>query len=275
MMTAFLFAAGALMLASMGFVLWPLWRGKQPAGSRREANVAVYEQHAAEIQHELTAGQITADTAVTRRNELDAQLLFDVDETSRLTGFTARRPWLASAVVVVGFAVLAIGLYSVSGDMRSLMPRQTPDISALVAQMKTRLANAPEDLRTRALLGQVQMAQHRYAAAAQTFAQLNARQDTPDTVFLVAEARARVRGNGGQVNERAQDLYKRVLALAPDNIEALWFAGLAALADGRPEVAARRWQHLLELDIPDQFRTTVERRLAEVQGEVPNLILGN
>lgn len=274
-MIVFASAAGVLLLVSMALVLGPLWWGKQAAGSRKEANVVVYEQHVAEIERELMATQITADEAAARRNELDAQLLSDVDDAPQASVYTTRRPWIASTAVVVGFAVFAIGMYSLIGDTRGLTPQKTADIAGLVAKMKTRLATVPDDLRTRALLGQVQMAQSKYGAAAQTFAELNASMGQPDALYLLAEARARVLDHGGKVDERAHTLYKRVLTLSPNNVEALWFTGLAALSDGKPKVAAERWQHLLRQDIPDPFRAKVGRRLAEVQGEKPSLKFGN
>lgn len=267
----FAVAAAVLLLVTMAFVLWPLWYGMPAGGSRREANVAVYEQHVAEIQRQLAAQQITAVEAKAQRNELDARLLSDVDDAPATGHYVSRRPWLASTAIVIGFAVVAIGGYSLLGDPRGVAPQQQPDITALVAKMKTRLAAVPGDLQTRALLGQVQMVQQKYAAAAVTFAQLNAGMAQPDTVYLVAEARARVLSNGGRVDDRAQALYQQVLALQPDNAEALWFAGLAAVANGNKDVAARHWQQLLAQDLPAEFHARVQRRLAELRGNKPEL----
>lgn len=275
-MIPFAFAAGFLLLVSMAFVLWPLWRGMTVAGNRKEANIAVYEQHIAEVDRQLDIGQISAAEAAVQRDELSARLISDVDEAPRADDYTSRRPWLASAALVVGFVVIAAGLYGWLGDTRGLTPQQNPDIPALVTKMQARLAVAPNDHRTRALLGQVQMAQRSYAAAAQTFGKLNAGLDKPDTVYLLAEARARVLANDGTVDARAQTLYQQVLELKPNNVEALWFAGLAALADNKPDVAAAHWQHVLaQKDVPDEFRTRVRRRLAEVQGDKPSLNGGN
>src|SRR5699024_10480618 len=168
-MTAFLLAAGGLLLLSMLFVLGSLWRGAAASGSRREANIAVYEQHVADLEREVDAGQITPVEGRTRRDELGARLLSDVDhEVDAADGGATGRPWLSSAVVVAAFIALAFGLYSLLGDPRGLAPPATPDIPALVAKMKARLATAPNDTRTRTLLAQVQMTQRDYDAAART-----------------------------------------------------------------------------------------------------------
>lgn len=173
--------------------------------------------------------------------------------------------------MVAGIAALAIGLYGLIGDTRRIEPRTSPDITQLVARMKTRLEAVPNDSQTRALLAQVQMARRNYAAAAQTLAAINAQLPSPDTMFLLAEARARVLSHDGMVTERAQALYEQVLTIVPNNPEALWFAGLAQLSDGNRAQAKAHWQRLLKQDIREAFRTRVERRLAELRGATPSL----
>lgn len=271
-MITFLIIAGVMLLLSVAIVLWPLWRAAPVAGSRREANIAVYEQHTAEIERERQAGRMTPAQANARHEELGARLLDDVESRPPLAGHeSGSRPWLTSSLVIVGVAALAIGLYSVLGDLRGLTLQTRPDIAELVAKMKSRLAEVPGDLQTRALLAQVQMAQHKYAAAARTLAGINARLEQPDAAMLLAEARARVLASNGVVKQRAQALYDRILQLIPHNTEALWFAGLAALADGDEQRAIERWQTLLQQEIPKDFRARVERRLAELSGAAPSL----
>src|SRR5699024_50675 len=123
-MITFAFAAGVLLLVSMAFVLWPLWRGMAVAGSRKEANIAVYEQHVAEVDRQLGIGQISAAEAAVQRDELSARLIHDVDEAPRADNYSTRRPWLASTVVITGFVVIAVGLYGWLGDTRGLTPQQ-------------------------------------------------------------------------------------------------------------------------------------------------------
>lgn len=276
-MIVFASLAGVLLLLSIAVVLWPLWRvAPTDVGSRREANIAVYEQHTAEIEREMASGQISGMQADARREELGARLLDDVESApSAAADSSSSRPWTTSAIVVVGFSVLAIGLYSVLGDLRGVSLDAQPNIDQLVKQMEARLSEVPGDVRTRALLARVQMTRHDYAAAARTLAGINKRVETPDATYLAAEARARVLANDGLVNERAQALYEKVLTLSPHNVEALWFAGLAALADDNKQTAIKRWQTLLEQDISEEFRAKVQRRLAEVRGTAPELLPGN
>lgn len=276
-MTLFFVLAGALLLLCIGIVLWPLWRGAAPAGSsRREANVAVYEQHRSDIERDLAAGQITQAVAEARREELGARLVADVDSPSgpSASGGNAR-PWPTTVIVVVVFCAAAVGLYSMLGDLRGLTLDERPDIARLVDRMKARLEAAPNDLRTRVLLARVQMARKQYRAAARSFAQINKRLDEPNVTYLLAEARARMLANRGLVDERTRALYEKVLQLAPDNTEALWFAGLAAVADGNQQAAIDYWTHLLELDISEDFRARVKRRLSQVRGEESGLRSGN
>lgn len=274
-MMTFAALAGVMVLVSIVIVVLPLWRGDSAHGSRREANIAVYEQHTAVIDREVAAGQITQAQGDSHREELGARLLEDVEQGGMaFAGNRGDTPWLSSTMVVIAIVVSAAGMYTMLGDPRGVTAPERPDIARLVGEMKTRLATTPDDLRTRALLAQVQMVQHKYAAAAQSLAVINANMDKPDVTFLLTEARARVLGNGGDVNARAQQLYHQVLRLAPDNTEALWFAGLAALDDGNDSVAIIHWQRLLRQDLPKDFREQVERRLAELTEAKPSLGAG-
>jgi len=271
-MMTFAAIAGAMVLLSVAIVVWPLWRGGSTHGSRREASIAVYEQHTAVVEREVAAGQISRAQADQHREELGARLLQDVEQAPpTITAARRGKPWLLSAGVAVVAVVLAVGMYDLVGDTRGLVAPDRPDVAGLVSDMKARLATSPDDLRTRALLAQVQMAQHQYGPAAKSLAYINANMDEPDVSFLLAEARARVLGNDGDVNARAEKLYQHVLALDSDNTEALWFAGLAALDKGEQQVAIKHWRHLLRLDLPKDFRAQVQRRLTELTEVKPKL----
>ncbi len=66
-----------------------------------------------------------------------------------------------------------------------------------------------------------------------------------DVHRLLAEA-ARL-GQGGQL-KKAASCCKQVLAIAPDNVEALHLLGLVALQSGRPEEALRRFRAAVEIN---------------------------
>lgn len=234
-MILFAALAGLLLLIALAFVLWPLWRGAPAAtGSRRGTNIAVFEQQTADIEQETQTGWITQAQADTRQRELGARLVEDVGSASGRPARDERNsPWLVSTIVVAAFAALAIGMYAILGDLRGLHLQERPDIAQIVSKMKMHLAEVPGDLQTRALLAQVQLTQDKYQAAAHNLKLVNTQLDKPDPAFLLAEARARVLADNGAVGKRAQALYEHVLELSPDNTEALWFAGLAAVADGQ------------------------------------------
>lgn len=276
-MIEFSVIAGGMLLAGLACVLWPLWRRAAPESDRRrEANITVYHQRHDELQREVAAERITRAHAKQRKDELGALLLADVDdEPAEHFPVSGRRPWLTSVCVAVVFAVAAVGLYGLTGDPRGLQPDTAPDIAHLIGQLEARVSAAPEDLQARSLLARVQLSRREYAAAAQSYAAINARLEEPVPGYLLAEARARVLGHDGVVTDRALGLYEQVLELSPDSAEALWYVGLAQLARGRTQVAESYWQRLLEQDLPEDFRVMVERRLAELRGETPSLQSSN
>ncbi len=272
-MTLFLSIASVMFMACAAVVLWPLWRtGAAGSGRRREANVTIYHQRYDEIEREVAEQRITRAQAEQRKDELGARLLADVDaEPEARIAASDSRPWLTSAVVVVAIGGIAFGLYGLTGDPRGLQPPTSPDIAELTARLEARVAAAPNDLEARSLLARLQFTRGQHVAAAQSYAAINARMDTPQPQYLLAEARARVRSQNGAMTDPALALYERVLELSPDNVEALWYMGVARLADGNEAAAANYWTRLLEQTLPDDFRATVEQRLAELRGDKPRL----
>ncbi len=272
-MTEFLLIASVMLVACVAVVLWPLWRaGPAGSGRRREANVTIYHQRYDEIEREVAEQRITRVQAERRKDELGARLLADVDAEPK-AGITASdsRPWLTSAVVIVAIGGIAFGLYALTGDPRGLQPATSPDVAELAGRLEARIAAAPDDLEARSLLARLQFTRGQHVAATQSYAAINARLETPRPQYLLAEARARVRSQSGAMTDPALALYERVLELSPDNAEALWYVGIARLADGNERAAENYWMRLLQQSLPDDFRATVEQRLAELRGDKARL----
>jgi cytochrome c-type biogenesis protein CcmH len=79
-------------------------------------------------------------------------------------------------------------------------------------------------------------------------------------------AEALVLADQSRLEHEAAILLDRVLVLDTDNPKALWYGGLLADARGETELARTRWERLLRMDPPAEFRVILERRLASVGG---------
>lgn len=272
-MTEFLVFATILVVASLIFVLLPLWRAGRPSDDkRRAANVAIYHQRYAEIEREVAAGRLGRREAEEEKDELGARLLADIDETPALApdARAQARPWLLSALMILVVVGVSVGGYWLKGDWQAMQASRMPDLATMIGELKQRVADAPDDLQARAMLARAQESTGDYAGAAENYRAINAAMPQPRAPLLAAEARATLQATD-DLQGRAGDLYERVLELEPDSAEALWYLGLAASERGDNAQAVDYWDRLLDQDLPDEFRTMVANRRSELAGDKPRL----
>jgi len=272
-MTEFLVFATLLVIASLIFVLLPLWRAAAPTtGKRREANITIYHQRYAEIEREVSAGRLTRRDAEIEKDELGARLLDDIDaapgvvEQSR----TARRPWLASLLIVVLLVGGSAAGYRYLGDPRALRADDMPDVASMIGKLEQRVAEQPDDLRARAMLARAQQTTGNYAAAAENYRALNAAMPEPRAPIVAAQAQATLQASD-DLQGNTRKLYEQLLSIDEQSSEALWYLGLAAAARGEQSTAIDYWDRLLDQDLPDDFAEVVRNRRAELAGDKPAL----
>ncbi len=272
-MTEFLVFAALLVVASLVFVLVPLWRAGTPSpDKRREANIAIYHQRYDEIEREVGAGRMNRVEAEREKDELGARLLADVDETPALIAQprSASRPWLAT-LLIAGLLVGGSGAtYWYLGDYQAMTGEQMPDIATMIGELEQRVADNPDDVQARAMLARAQQATGDFAAAARNYREINAAMPQPRAPILAAEAAATLQATD-DLQGRTAELYRRVLELDAESSEALWYLGLAAAERGESAQAIDYWDRLLAQDIPQEFAEMVRNRRAELAGDKPTL----
>ncbi|GAB3683952.1 c-type cytochrome biogenesis protein CcmI [Salinisphaera aquimarina] len=272
-MTEFFVFAAILVAASLVFVLVPLWRAGTPTpDKRREANIAVYHQRYAEIEREVASGRITRRDAELEKDELGARLLADIDDTPALTenARTAGRPWLISLLMIallVGGAGVA---YWDLGDYRAMQARDMPDIATMLDELKQQVSATPDDLEARAMLARAQEVTGDYAGAANNYRAINAAMPEPRAPIVAAEAEATLQATD-DLQGRAGDLFRQLLALDATSREALWYLGLGAAERGDNTQAVDYWDRLLKQKLPDDFAAMVRNRRNELAGDKPEL----
>lgn len=131
--------------------------------------------------------------------------------------------------------------------MQQLTPEErSARIGSMVAGLEARLADEPDDLEGWRMLGRSQQNLGDPAAAAAAFAQASGL--APERVDLLLDwSMALVAAAGGDVTPEGLVLFERILAVEPENTDALWMSGVAALQAGDRDVALDRWHHALSL----------------------------
>ena len=143
---------------------------------------------------------------------------------------------------------------------------EAPDVGAMVERLAARLEDDPDDLegwmmlaRSYTVLGEPEKARDAIA---------NAVRLAPDNSDVLAlQARAIREANGGADNDETVAILRRVLALAPDHMEALWFVGNAEAAAGN-KAAARELLERMLAQIPEDNpdREFVMQRIEGLDG---------
>lgn len=280
---------GLVVLAMAGLLLPLLRQPKALAEVERSGqNIQIAREQLVELERMNTAGELEQSEYQTRKQELESALLDDlqVDSAQPSTRKTLS-PLLTAIAVGVFVPVAAFGLYAWLGTPQALQASapqqglpanhppmtgnnpQAPDIGKMVASLRTKLDANPDNPDGWAMLGRSYMEMGRYDEAAQAFRKLLQLQpDNVDAMLTLADALAM--NNGGKVGEDAAQLALKVLATAPDNVTALWLAGLGAMEKGDKASALQHWKKLLPLlaDSPEE-QAEVQSLIQQTESKAP------
>jgi len=259
----------------------PWWtrRGTQES-QRRASNVAAYRHRLVEIDSELAAGLIAADAAPTLRDEAGARLLDDVDVSGAASEPARPMPPMrrGAVLLLVLLALFAGGYYYVQGSwqLQRLVSGETrpPPVTAesmnqMVALLAKRLEGSPEDVDGWAMLGRSYFMQQRYAESAGAYAQVNRITEDRNPDALTSEGEALALASADRdLRGRPRELFEKALRIEPMHGKSLWYAGLAAAQAGDTALARQRWTQLLNQQLPEELRTLIGQRLAELGGPV-------
>jgi cytochrome c-type biogenesis protein CcmH/NrfG len=149
----------------------------------------------------------------------------------------------------------------------ALSASERAEMAALVGRLEERLKAEPNDVegwtrlgQARAMLGQPKQARAAFAEALKL---------KPNDVDLLIEQAGAVlddEGSTGPIPPEADAIFRKVLALAPENLDALWYVGVAELQAGRRDVALVYWERLLgKLDPASTEAAQVKQAIARAK----------
>jgi cytochrome c-type biogenesis protein CcmH len=160
-------------------------------------------------------------------------------------------------------------LIDLAGELGLVAPEAgggAPDIGAMVERLAARLKDEPGDLEGWRMLARSYLVLERHAEAREAIARALAL--APDDLeILTLQARAIRAAAGDAQTTESIAVMRRVLELAPNNLEALWFVGQAeadAGNTGRARELLERAYALIPEDSPD--RATLRQRIDEITG---------
>lgn len=250
-------------------------------GERRE--MRIYRDQLKEIERDRARGLVGDDEAERMRTET-ARRLLDADRRGVRTvtesprsmkalalGLVALVPLLAGALYwregAPGYPDMPLSLrYAQAAEVRAARPPQAdleaaweadpqrppaPEVDApyasLMTQLRSAMAERPDDPRGLRLLAVNEGNIGNYAASARAWTHLNNLQGAAVPIEdLVSEAEALVLATGGVVSPEAETLLERILQRDPRNGAARYYLGLMFAQTERPDLTFRLWRGLLE-----------------------------
>lgn len=165
-----------------------------------------------------------------------------------------RLPWLLLGLLLLGAALLYLRLGAFQDVLiyRQLENLDGEDPAALVRlrdRIAARSADRPDNLQYLDLLGQLHLSLQEYEAAAATYARL-AELAPQDPQVQAQAAQARFLSLDRVLDERAQLLAERALALDPGQQTALGLLGMGAFERSQYAAAVTYWERLQALETP-------------------------
>lgn len=271
---AFLIAA-----ATAGMLLAAL-RGRERGPDEAASDVQVYRDQLKEVERDLARGVLTEAEAEAVRTEV-ARRLLAADRRGPVAATSSGQVWplvaLVAAVLVGGGALLyrEIGVpgyadlpmaqrlasidaaaasrigqeqaEEIAGANLPDIPAADPDFLALMDQLRSVLAERPNDVRGLALLAENEARLGNFAAARAAQERiLEIKGDAAGPLDLLGTIDVMVFAAGGYVSPEAEEHIRRLVAIAPDNGAGQYYAGLTLVQNGRPDQAFPIWRRLLE-----------------------------
>ena len=256
--------SAAMLVAALATIAPALLRrSQQKALDRNAQNVAIARERLAELDTELARGQISTEEHASTKLELEQALLQDLDTANEAGTVSASGSpgKLTLASLGVFLPLFSIALYQYLGTPSLITtgtntpaPSGAPtghanmaspgSLADLAIQLRQRLEQtSPDDANGWFLLGSTYMTMKDYPQAVQAFEKAyELIGDQPGVMLSLADALAM--SQPGELNERAAELVDKALALEPENITALWMAGLNAADRGNYMEALRLMEKL-------------------------------
>lgn len=257
-----------MVAAALALLLPPLLKPRAAtAASRADYDITVYKDQLAEVERDMERGLLTHEQAGSARTEIQRRMLGAGDAgksaspRKAVKAAPARTAALAVAVLV---PVVALSLYVILGSPAlpdrpyegrgaemSRLRDQTASVEGMVAKLAERLAKTPQDGKGWAMLGRSYRVLGDSAKARESYRKAIA--------LLPGDVQTRVEYGALLLDETDSPLLpdefvtvmKDVLALDPQQGDALYFLGMAESQAGRPDAARALWTRLLDTMPPD------------------------
>ena len=267
-----------MLLVAVVILIYPLLRARTSSAiAYKDSNLGLYDDKLAELEVDLGEGRIDHEQYQLARQEIDRELLRDIPTESRETASihyasqVKRQPGLA-LMISVFLPMLALLVYMKLGmhastDMQHAQaqstvqaqtqsPGKVGSIEDMTRSLAERLQQNGGSQQEWAMLGRAYKHLGQYMLSVEAFEEAN--RIAPDAQLMIEQTESMALGNNQRFTPEARALVMRALELEPDNLNVLWFAGVAEFQAGNYRNSI---EHLSRLSDEAKKDPEVERSL--------------
>ncbi|MDD5460945.1 MAG: c-type cytochrome biogenesis protein CcmI [Methylococcales bacterium] len=273
----FLLIVSVLILSAFLLILPPLWRKQAiQAADLDQRNILIAQHRLAELKENRRSGGLSQTQYEEQLADLEQALSDDLDIKSQATPAQSRGRWIVY-VLVLGIPLLAASLYLSLGNYQAISHSAemaaNPDalklaeINKMVAGLAEKMKNNPDDAQGWLMLGRSYKVLEQYSKAADAFAHAyRLLGNQVEVMLLYADAMAYA--SDKNLAGKPSELIFKALALEPDNMNALWLAGMAKAQQGDIASTRKLWKKLDALLPPgSKAQQELQGLLAKVDSE--------
>ena len=265
-----------MLLVAVVILIYPLLRARYTdAIAYKDSNLGLYDDKLAELETDLGEGRIDHEQYQLARQEIDRELLLDVPTESRenasihYASQIKRQPGLALMIsvflpMVALLVYMKLGMHA-STDMQhaqaqaqvqTQQPRQAGSLEDMTRSLAQRLQQQGGSQEEWAMLGRAYKHLGQYMMSVEAFEQAN--KIAPNAQLMIEQTESMALANSQRFTPEARALVMRALELEPDNLNVLWFAGVAEFQAGNYRSSI---EHLSRLSDEAKKDPEVERSL--------------
>jgi len=276
-MILFWIIAAAMLLAALALLLPTLLRPKQFVDrDLNQINVNIAKQRLKELEAEYQAGQHSDAQYQQIQKDLEQQLANDLEKEQISPNKKIKSSNMVSIIIATTVPLLTITLYLTRGNMDAMeisgpgagadapMNRMAqngpaPSIDEMIATLKEKLADKPNNPQGWYMLARSYMALKQYSKAVEAWDELLSLIGPNDPEVLVQYADALAMTQGGRLTGKPAEQVFQALELDPNNTQGLWLAGMA-MQEQKDYMAALNYWRQLEPNMDDDPESQVALR---------------
>jgi cytochrome c-type biogenesis protein CcmH len=244
-----------MLLVAVVILIYPLLRARtSDAIAYKDSNLGLYDDKLAELEADLGEGRIDHEQYQLARQEIDRELLQDIPTESRETASihyasqVKRQPGLALMIsvflpMVALLVYMKLGMHA-STDMQhaqaqaqaqtqttqAQQPGKAGSLEDMTRSLAERLRQKGGSQEEWAMLGRAYKHLGQYMMSVKAFEKAN--KMAPNAQLMIEQTESMALANNQRFTPEAHALVMRALELEPDNLNVLWFAGVAEFQAG-------------------------------------------